>query len=116
MANNKLAKGMGLRVRTARERAGIDQVGLASALGLSQSSLSNIERGDTLISLEHLVKLPELLRCRVTDLLPPEVVTPEDIRRAKDPLLEALAGLNDSQRRVIQANLEAWGLWPVKES
>lgn len=82
---------MGKKLSLARRRAGLTQKDLAGALNLqSKVSVSDFEKGKTLISAEHLVKLPSILGCRITDLLPDTVVTDYDRTRAADPRLQAI--------------------------
>ena len=61
MSQTNIAILVGLRLRSAREDAGITQGELADALGLSKSQISHFESGRNLLTLEHLKKLPKIL-------------------------------------------------------
>lgn len=55
-------KHMGTRIRAARERQNMSQAGLADALGdVTQSAVSQWERGRTEPSMDNLVRMAELL-------------------------------------------------------
>lgn len=56
---------IGRRVRAARREAGMTQVQLAAAIGITQGSLSAIERGNSKSpAAETLLRLSEATRCR----------------------------------------------------
>lgn len=58
------------RVREARQAAGLTQADAARALGVSQSQVSKIERGERKIDPLDLAKLAKLYGKRVEELLP----------------------------------------------
>lgn len=64
-----LAKTVGRAIAERRHRAGLTQDKLSEAAGIAQASLSHIERGVVLPSLQRLAQLAELLDCRLVDLL-----------------------------------------------
>ena len=51
-----------------RLERGIQQVELAQQLGLSQTNMSNIERGRTGITLLNLIKVQKILGCEINEL------------------------------------------------
>lgn len=73
---------LGQIIRARREQIGLTQDQVAKALGLSRTSVVNIEKGRQRTIVFQLVRLSSALRCEVTDLLPP--ATPpreEELRR-----------------------------------
>ena len=82
------AREIGQKIRRARKDREMVQADIAKELGLSIEGVSSMERGSRLIGLEHILRLPAILGCRITDLLPDEVVTNYDRRRAADPRLQ----------------------------
>jgi transcriptional regulator with XRE-family HTH domain len=61
----------GRRVKQLRERQGLTQVRLAEALGMSRTSITNIEVGRQRVLLHQLLRLAEILKVHPVDLLPP---------------------------------------------
>lgn len=59
----------GLRVRRLRIAAGLTQVDISHRLGIPQSTVSKIERGQVSIDLERVVELAKALDCRPTALV-----------------------------------------------
>jgi len=73
---------VGMRVRAAREAAGITQEKLAAMIGLGRSSVANLEAGRQEITVTRLAYLAEVLRLDLADLVragdlpvPPHEVT-----------------------------------------
>jgi transcriptional regulator with XRE-family HTH domain len=60
----------GRRVRSVRENAGITQAQLASAIGLTRSSVANLEAGRQKVLLHVLIVMAELLQVEPSELLP----------------------------------------------
>lgn len=58
---------------------GFKQIDLGDRVGLSQSAVCRIERGETVPDAVMLEKLARVLRCTVADLLPGEVDAPFQI-------------------------------------
>lgn len=58
------------KLKQARQAAGLTQQEVADALGLARTSYTRIETGDNALSLEHLLKLSQVLRRPITDFLP----------------------------------------------
>lgn len=61
---------LGQRIRGARERAGVRQDQLARAVGLSRTSITNIERGRQGVQAYLLARIAEVLGRPTADLLP----------------------------------------------
>lgn len=66
-----LADGIGRHLRSARRRRGLTLAALAASAGMSESFLSQLERGLTGASLDSLQRLTEALGIRVADLFEP---------------------------------------------
>lgn len=57
----ELAKQIGKRIKSAREEARLTQDDVADKLDIGRAQVANIETGRTLITVEHLLKLPQIL-------------------------------------------------------
>ncbi len=57
------------QIREFRLKAGLLQADVASAMGVTQSTVSQWESGQTFPASSKLTKLAELLKCSVSDLL-----------------------------------------------
>jgi DNA-binding XRE family transcriptional regulator len=67
-----LADGAGRYLRRLRQRRGLTLASLAAQVGLSESFLSQLERGRTGVSLDSLARLAHALDIRVADLFEPD--------------------------------------------
>lgn len=67
-----IGRWVGHRIKVQRAELEISQGDLAQRLGVSQSYLSYLEKGQRQITLELLERIAGALQCRITDLLPPE--------------------------------------------
>lgn len=54
---------IGIRIKAFRLRKDISQMELAKMLGVSQTHMSNIERGRAGITIENLVKMSNIFQC-----------------------------------------------------
>ena len=81
---NDLERQFGIRVRAARERAGLTQEELAARVGRHVDTISLIERGRTLPALKSAYTLAEVLEVPIAALMP-EL---EDTRSPKRQQLE----------------------------
>jgi transcriptional regulator with XRE-family HTH domain len=70
----------GPRLAVARKRKGLKQLALGRCLGLSRTSISNIERGEQRISLEFAYQAAFVLEVSLQDLLP----TLEEVEPSQD--------------------------------
>lgn len=105
-----LAELMGKKIRTARKRAKLTQEEIAQPLGMTGSGFAQIERGENLVSLEHLVKLPAILGVPITELLPDSVVTDYDRARARDENLQTIIDNWVSIDPVLRAGMDVYSL------
>lgn len=58
---SSLARTIGVRIRTAREKAGLSQRELGDRVGLSHVGLGDLERGKNLANIAHLIELSSVL-------------------------------------------------------
>ncbi len=58
-------KDVGTRIKRLRMQAGISQIELAKAINISQTHMSNIEKGNTGISLWTAIKISRVLECSI---------------------------------------------------
>lgn len=89
---------IGRRLRAERESAGLTQSQLAAHLGLSRTSVSNIEAGRQRFPLHYVYATAVLLRCDLAKLLPSPTAKPYE---------EALRRLDVQEQRWIGAFLTA---------
>lgn len=68
---------VGRRIRQAREKRGLSQEALASAVSLTRTSVTNIEKGRQKFLVHTLVDLARSLRVEPTTLLPESGITQE---------------------------------------
>ena len=68
-----LCKNLGTEIKIRRIKKRIAQKELAEVLGISQTHLSNVEHGRTMLGLEGLLKVKRYLGCTLDDLLDPEM-------------------------------------------
>mgnify|MGYP003579019921 CR=1 FL=1 len=88
---------IGIRIREARQRAGLEQTDLGELLDLSQAGVSKLERGMAL-TLENLFKISEALDCSIPWLLGIGI---EDLSSKEVRLLELFRALPDHQDAVL---------------
>ena len=62
-------EGLGIAIKARREALGMTQSALASALGLSRTSITNIERGRQRLLIDQFCRVAEILRCEPDVLL-----------------------------------------------
>lgn len=70
MKNNFINIDVGNNLRKARKAAGYNQEQLASGLGLTRTSVCNIEVGRQSLTVESLLKACAILKCKPIDILP----------------------------------------------
>lgn len=68
-----ICKNLGTEIKIRRIKKRIAQKELAEVLGISQTHLSNVENGRTMLGLEGLLKVKRYLGCTLDDLLDPEM-------------------------------------------
>jgi transcriptional regulator with XRE-family HTH domain len=71
-----LYREVGSKIREGRERLGLTQEALAKQVGLSRTSITNIEQGRQTILVHQLVAFAQLLNLEPNALLPPSKIEP----------------------------------------
>jgi transcriptional regulator with XRE-family HTH domain len=86
---------IGNRIKKHREFMGYSQGQLASGLGLTRTSIVNIEKGRQCISVEALLKVAAILKCTPGSLLPktPQA-TAKEISKVKKVVHEKLLSVD----------------------
>jgi transcriptional regulator with XRE-family HTH domain len=88
-AHASLADGVGRQLRSVRRRRGLTLAAVAESAGMSESFLSQLERGRTGASLESLQRLTGALGIRVADLFEPDgAENPAVMSSAQRPVLD----------------------------
>lgn len=73
-------RGVGLLIRDARKKAnGMTQETLASSVGLTRTSLTNVEKGRQKLLLHTFTKIAAALNVQPTDLLPKNQALPDHL-------------------------------------
>lgn len=67
---NRLLAQFGDKVVSYKKKCGLTQIELASLLGVSRVTITNIETGQNATTIEGLLKLCAVFKCTPTDLLP----------------------------------------------
>jgi transcriptional regulator with XRE-family HTH domain len=105
-ASPDLLRQAGIRVRAAREAAGLTQAQVAKRVGLTRSSLANLEAGRQDMNLTRLALVARVLKLDLNELvalveLPPEPTGPHEVRITPVFKVECLtcgdAGMTDSR-------------------
>lgn len=68
--NQDMNKRIGLIIRSKRKEAGITQADLGELIGISRTSIVNIESGNQSLTIENLYLIAEKLKCPVHGLIP----------------------------------------------
>lgn len=96
-------KQLGIRVRAARENAGLTQEELAERAEIDKDSVSSVERGRTFPSLRTMYDLAIGLGVDVVELIPPTGPTKSAARaKSEAEIRELLRNANDKQLRMIR--------------
>ena len=106
-----LNKSLGLKIRAARKRAGLTQERLAAQISRTPESVSNIERGEQLPSVETLADLGRVLGVPIAEFFE-EVGTapngPPERIRLEARLREAVRQLSDRDLAVAVKQIDAF--------
>ncbi len=82
ISESELYEQVGILVRIAREKVGLNQQDLAKLIGLQRTSITNIEAGKQKFQLHTLFNIANALNIPVKSLLPlDDIVDTEDISR-----------------------------------
>lgn len=92
---SELATRIGARIKSARQDRNLTQSDVADYLGIGRAAYSNIENGYSLITVEHLRRLPKILYKPVNYFLDLEVEVNDD----EMEILEMYRALPDEPSR-----------------
>lgn len=95
----QLARSIGAAIAARRKAFGVTQEQLSESLQIEQSSLSRIERGTLVPSLERLASIAEELQCGLADLFRVAGVNSHD-RAVR--VHEKLSQLTPSQQEIVE--------------
>ncbi|WP_322009752.1 helix-turn-helix transcriptional regulator [Paraburkholderia sp. J12] len=96
---DQLARSIGAAIAARRKALDMTQEKLSELIQIEQSSLSRIERGTLIPSLERLAGIAERLQCRLADLLGTAGVSSHD--RASR-VHEKLSSLTPTQQEIVE--------------
>ncbi len=101
---------IGERLRAARMEADLSQEEAAKLLKMDRSNISHIEQGRSQVGLSYLLQMVRIYGCKITDLLPADVVTDYDRQRAMDPdlqeIIDAWPELSEDIKHVLLNQFE----------
>ncbi|MBZ5701834.1 MAG: helix-turn-helix domain-containing protein [Acidobacteriia bacterium] len=107
MSQGPFYRTLGERVRRARLSARYSQGRLASCVGLSRSSVANIETGRQPVYIHALLRIAKQLRTPISDLIPPtdkelDAAESEDVKRlpeAERRFVNLILGRSSSDKK-----------------
>jgi transcriptional regulator with XRE-family HTH domain len=99
---DRLYKLFGLKVKKIRERKELSQAVVAKEIGLSRTSITNIERGHQHVSLHMLYELSRVLGVEIVELLPERAELIEK-RSIAQKLEKAAASLPEGTSEWVQS-------------
>ena len=101
---------IGTKLRRLRKERGLTQAGLARQIGIQQSDLSRMEKGEYRVSLDNLVKLLGAFSVQMSEFFAETTPRPQPMRRPLShddmQMLHLMRQLSDSGRREVQEYLE----------
>lgn len=101
-----MATQIGKRLKKARAKKRLTQEEVAKFLDIGRAAYANIETGRSLITVEHLLKLPQILGGSITYFLG---VSDGDLTQDESEALELFRAIPPGQpRRVAIAMLRTW--------
>lgn len=99
-------KDLGLRIRTARNEAGLTQEELAEKADISTAYLGEVERGKKVMGIDKFIKIVKALGVSADSILCNELPTGEP--HVFDEITEKLKKLDPQQRKVIAEIINAY--------
>ncbi|EWY37268.1 DNA-binding protein [Skermanella stibiiresistens SB22] len=94
-------------MREGRKARGWTQEEMAGRIGMATQSLSNVERGQALPSLETLARIAEVLEMPISWFLPSDVKGKSEQRLALDARISTLVAALDDREAEVAAGLLA---------
>ena len=99
MEKEHIYEAIGRAIRTRREALELTQIAVGDLVGLSRTSITNIECGRQSLLVDQLYKFAEVLKTTPAELLPAEVGQPP-AGKAENRSSEANAWIEDLRRTV----------------
>lgn len=96
---NRFYLEVGEKVRAVRKAAGMDQENLARHLGLSRTTIINIEKGRQRLSLEQAWLISHIFEISITNLLPPSQTN--DIAAWEEKVENSTHIKDEIQRKIV---------------
>jgi transcriptional regulator with XRE-family HTH domain len=93
---------LGKRISARRKRCELSQAVFAEQVGLTRTSISNIENGRQHLPLHQLYKFAEVLRCSPQELLPEAGA----VLRAEEPEVQLAAKTDRTDLRQFLSNIQ----------
>lgn len=112
---DKLAQSIGVAIANRRKALGMTQEDLSGLLEIEQSSLSRIERGTLIPSLERLASIAESLQWRLADLFATSGTAPQDrASRVHDKVLSLTPAQQEIVERLVDDALALLEIGPAR--
>lgn len=89
------------RIRELRLQAELSQQSLGEAVGVSKMTISDLERGQMVLTLDYMRRIARALGVKAADILPPED-NPEPLSVDERQLVDQYRAANDEQREQLQ--------------
>jgi transcriptional regulator with XRE-family HTH domain len=97
-----------------RQLASLEQAELAAKIGLTQSSWSKIERGDTAISIEQLKNAARILGTTPSDIIQLADATVTNLEKNKVKVVPDRDSANSLPSALVILSVVALGIWIAK--
>lgn len=94
-----IAHTIGHRIKEARHEIGLTQNDVAQQLGIGRQAYSHIENGHSQVTVDHLLRLREVLARPVTYFLGLDHESPQEITRDERDLLDTYRQLHPLSKR-----------------
>ncbi|WP_298175063.1 helix-turn-helix transcriptional regulator [Novosphingobium sp.] len=89
------------RIRELRLEAGLSQQSLGDAVGVSKMTISDLERGNMVLTLDYMRRIARALGVNAADILPPED-NPEALSIEERQLIDQYRAADEGQREQLQ--------------
>ncbi len=98
---------IGRKIMKLRTDYGLTQISCADCIGISRSSIVNIEKGRQALTIDNLYKLADVLECEVSDILPmvSQIITPMELPESLIKELDKIAGSKTAKAKKLLKSL-----------
>jgi len=97
------------KIRTLRSNRGISQQVFSDCIGMSRSSIVNLEKGRQSLTIDNLYKICDVLECEVKDILPAvnKVITPFELPKDLVEEIDKISGSKSAKiKKLIKTILK----------